>query len=112
MHTVVETPEYLKASAKAGMTDDERAAAVEAVALNPTAGDLIAGGGGIRKVRVAGRGKGKSGGYRVVTYYLDEGQPVFLLTVISKGQRANLTDGQMQALKTIAKDEKRIRGSR
>lgn len=64
------------------------------------------------KVRVAGRGKGKSGGYRVVTYYLDEGQPVFLLTVISKGQRANLTDGQMQALKTIAKDEKRIRGSR
>lgn len=49
MHTVVETPEYLKASAKAGMTDNERAAAVEAVALNPTAGDLIAGGGGIRK---------------------------------------------------------------
>lgn len=112
MHTVVETPEYLKAAAKAGMTDDERAATVEFVSLNPMAGDLIAGGGGIRKVRVPGRGKGKSGGYRVVTYYLDEGQPVFLLTVISKGQRANLTDGQTKALKSSAKDEKRIRGSK
>jgi hypothetical protein len=31
------------------------------------AGDLIVGSGGLRKVRVAGRGKGKSRGYRVVT---------------------------------------------
>lgn len=112
MHTVVETPEYLKAAAKAGMTEDERVAAVDLVSVNPMAGDLIAGGGGIRKVRVAGRGKGKSGGYRVVTYYLDEGQPVFLLTVISKGQRANLTAGQTQALKGSAKGEKKKRGGK
>ncbi len=110
MHTVVETPEYLKASAKVGMTDEERAAAIDLMSANPMAGNLIEGGGGIRKLRVPGRGKGKSGGYRVVTYYLDEGQPVFLLTVISKGQRANLTAGQTQALKGTAKDEKKKRG--
>ena len=112
MHTVVETPEYLKASAKAGMSDDERDDVVLFVSANPKAGDLLAGGGGIRKARIPGRGKGKSGGYRVVTYYMDEDEPVFLLTVISKGQQANLTATQKQALKGSAKDEKKKRGSR
>ncbi len=112
MHTVVETPEYLKASAKAGMTDDERDDAVLFVSAYPEAGVLVEGGGGIRKARIPGRGKGKSGGYRVVTYYMDEDEPVFLLTVISKGQQANLTAQQKKALKGSAKDEKKKRGSR
>lgn len=93
------------------MTDDERDDAVCFVSANPTAGVLIEGGGGIRKARIPGRGKGKSGGYRIVTYYMDEDQPVFLLTVISKGQQANLTAQQKQALKGSAKDEKKKRGS-
>jgi hypothetical protein len=109
VHCVVETPEYLKASAKAGMTDGEREEAVDQIAANPTAGDLIEGGGGIRKVRVGGKGKGKSGAYRVITYYLDEGEPVFLLTVISKGQQSNLTANQKKVLRGSAKDEKRGR---
>ena len=94
------------------MSDDERDDVVLFVSANPEAGDLLAGGGGIRKARIPGRGKGKSGGYRVVTYYMDEDEPVFLLTVISKGQQANLTAQQKQALKGSAKDEKKKRGSR
>jgi hypothetical protein len=65
VHTVVETPTYLAAAAKAGMTEAERVAAVDQIAADPQAGDIIPGGGGVRKVRVAGRGKGKSGGYRI-----------------------------------------------
>ncbi len=72
----------------------------------------MVGTGGARKVRFAGKGKGKSGGYRVVTYLMDEHQPVFLLTVISKGQQANLTAQQKKALKGSAKDEKKKRGSK
>jgi hypothetical protein len=108
VHTVVETPEYLKASARAGMSDEEREAVVDFISANPEAGIVLDG--GIRKARVPGRGKGKSGGYRVITYYMDEAEPVFLLTVISKGQQANLTENQKASLKKTAKDEKQKRG--
>lgn len=99
MHTVVETPEYLNSAKKAGMSDQERDTAVEFLANHPDAGDIIPGTGGCRKVRIAKDGKGKSGGYRVITYYTVEDEPVFLLTVISKGKQANLTAGQKSELK-------------
>jgi hypothetical protein len=65
----------------------------------PRAGDLMPGTGGARKVRVAGRGKGKSDGYRVVTYYAAEDVPVFMLAVISKGERANLSKAERNQLR-------------
>ena len=99
MHTVVETPEFLSAARNAGMTDTERQSAVDLIAANPDAGQIISGTGGCRKVRVARDGGGKSGGYRVVTYYTRTDLPVFLLTVISKGQQANLTERQKNELR-------------
>jgi mRNA-degrading endonuclease RelE of RelBE toxin-antitoxin system len=99
MQTVVETPEYLSAAKKAKMTDEERADTVDFLAERPDAGDVIPGTGGCRKVRIAGKGRGKSGGYRVITFYADKDNPVFLLTVISKGKRADLTQGQRNDLK-------------
>ena len=108
VQTVVETPEYLKASARAGMDDEERQDVVTLISANPAAGILLDG--GIRKVCVPGKGRGKSGGYRVITYYMDDAEPVFLLTVISKGQRANLTEDQKRKVKQVAKAEKSKRG--
>jgi len=99
MQTVVETPEYLIAAKKAKMTDEERQFTVDYLAARPDAGDLIPGTGGCRKVRIAGKSKGKSGGYRVVTFYTDKDTPVFLLTVISKGKQANLSQSQRNDLK-------------
>lgn len=99
MQTVVETPEYLSAAKKAGMTDSEREGAVTYLAFNPEAGDVMPGTGGCRKVRIAKEGKGKSGGYRVITYYSTPEHPVFLLTVISKGKQANLTEAQKSELR-------------
>jgi len=102
METVVEFPAYLSAAKAAGMTDAERAAVVDIASANPAAGDLIVGSGGCRKVRVAGRGKGKSGGYRVITYYAGD-FGVCLLWVLSKGRTANLTDAQVNALAKAVK---------
>lgn len=107
MHTVVETPEYLTAARRVGMTDDERFRAITIISENPQAGDVIKGSGGARKVRIPKEGKGKRGGYRVVTYYLDDDTPVYLLTVISKGQSSNLTENQKKQVKEEAKKEKR-----
>ena len=72
------------------------------LAHNPEAGDLMPGTGGARKVRFAGRGKGKSGGYRVVTFYGGEDIPVFLLDVYGKDTQANLSQAERNALRKAA----------
>ena len=85
------------------MSEAEMKAAVDQVAFDPAAGDVVQGSGGYRKVRVAGRGKGKSGGYRVVTLYGGEHMPVFLLWVLSKGSRGNFTDAETAQMRSAAK---------
>jgi len=104
MHTVVETPSYLADVRAAGLTEGEREAVVEMVANHPEAGDEIGGTGGARKVRVAGRGKGKSGGYRVITFYSGKNVPVFLLAIYSKGEKANLSKAERNELRGILAD--------
>ncbi len=103
LQTVVELPAYLRAAKACGMTDAEMAGAVDYLARHPEAGDLIVGSGGCRKLRLAGKGKGKSGGYRVITYFARADEPVFLLWVIAKSQAANLSDAQVNTLATAVK---------
>jgi hypothetical protein len=62
--TVVETPLYLRDAKAAGRTHEQRDAIVDFIAGRPSAGVEIPGTGGARKVRFAGRGRGKRGGYR------------------------------------------------
>ena len=100
--TVVETASFI-ADAKACMSDEERAEAISMIAANPECGDLIPGGGGIRKVRFAVGGKGKSGGVRIVYYFHNERVPTFLLAVFAKSERANLTRAETNMLGNAAK---------
>ena len=55
-------------------------------------------------MRIAGRGKGKSGGYRTITFYSGEAMPVYLITVFSKGEKSTLTDKEAAALKVITRN--------
>ena len=71
------------------------------MAENPEAGVPL--GGGVRKVRIACPGRGKSGGARVVFLFAGEELPVFLLTVFAKNEKANLTVREMTALIAAAK---------
>ncbi len=100
MHGVVETDDYLSAADDAGLTEEERDAIKVALALDPTKGDLMVGTGGARKFRWAGRGKGKSGGYRVISYFGGGDIPIFLLMVFSKGERSNLSAADKAAIKS------------
>jgi hypothetical protein len=59
VHTVVETRAFLSDARSLGMPDVERLAIVTWIAANPAAGQVIEGTGGARKVRFAGKGKGK-----------------------------------------------------
>lgn len=81
-----------------GMTRDEIDAVVDFLAARPDAGDAIQGTGGCRKFRFAGKGKGKSGGFRVVTFFSGNDAPVFLLTTFAKNERADLSKAERNAL--------------
>lgn len=60
-------------------------------------------GGGIRKVRFALRGRGKSGGVRVIYYYHGRNVPIFLLTLFAKNEKANLSKAERNALAAVAR---------
>lgn len=103
MHTVIETPAYIAAAKDAGMGEDERFAVVELIAANPEAGEIMPGCGGARKLRFAKPGQGKSGGYRVITYFAGDDVPVFLMTVFGKNEKVSLSQGERNALADLTK---------
>ena len=101
MHTVIETPAYLASAREVGLTEEERDEIVSYLARQPDSGDLMPGTGGARKLRFAGRSKGKSGGYRVITFFADEEIPVFLLDIYGKGSRANPSQAARNELRKM-----------
>lgn len=66
------------------LSDDELMAALETIARDPECGDLIPGTGGVRKLRVGASGRGKRGGARVIYFYFDRHNPIYLLTVLPR----------------------------
>jgi hypothetical protein len=100
--TVVETPEYLKA-ARNLFDEDGRDLLVNMLAYQPTAGDLIVGAGGLRKLRWAMPGRGKRGGARVIYFFHSANAPVFLLTAYAKNERADLTQAERNELRRLVK---------
>jgi len=101
VHTVVETPAFLSDARSLGLSDAERFAIVTWIAANPAAGDVIEETGGARKVRFAGKGKGKSGGYRVITFFTGTDVPVFLLNIFAKNEKTDLTPKERRVLRIV-----------
>lgn len=101
--TVAFTSGFLAQSKAEGMTEGEIDLLVQTLAANPKLGDMIRGSGGCRKVRVAGRGKGKSGGYRVVTFFAHPAMPIYLIAMLSKGARENFNAAEVAAMAKATK---------
>ena len=87
--SVIETTSFLS-SARRLLSDEERAAVVDMISAAPEAGAVVRGTGGLRKMRIALRGRGKRGGGRVIYWYHNEGFPVVLLTIYAKNEAADL----------------------
>lgn len=88
--TVQETNTFARQAA-ALLSEEEREEMIDFLAYNPEAGSLIRGTGGIRKVRYAAKGKGKSGGLRVIYYYHSDLMPLYALMVYAKNEQEELT---------------------
>ena len=98
--TIVETPTFLK-SAKVLLTDAEKDELLFYLANNPLAGDIMPETGGVRKLRWAREGEGKSGGYRVIYYFHSESIPLFAILIYGKNQKANLTKAEKNTMKKL-----------
>lgn len=83
------------------MSSAERLAVVGFIAAHPDAGDPIPGAGGARKLRWRRPGTGKSGGYRIITFYSGPAIPVFLLNVFAKGDKVNLSAAERNELRLV-----------
>lgn len=83
------------------LSDDEFRLFQAELMSNPKQGDVIQGTGGLRKIRVASKGKGKRGGSRVIYYFLDEKRRFYLLTIYGKNEMSDLTVDQKKQLKAF-----------
>ena len=90
MLTVVESPIFQRLWPRY-WDEDERAEFAVFVALNPESGAVIRGSGGVRKVRWAREGSGKSGGVRIVYLTRDKAGEVYLLTLYAKSESENIS---------------------
>ena len=86
------------------LTDDEYAALQRVLVENPERGDVIKGGGGIRKLRHALPGRGKSGGVRVIYYWLRNDGQIYMLLIYPKSKKDTLTDRETALLREFVKD--------
>ena len=101
--TIAELPEYIKRAEKI-LSEDERDDLLYYLSTNPKEGNLIQGTGGIRKLRWASKGKGKSGGSRVIYFFYNESIPLFLLTIFGKNEKVNLSKAEGNELAKLVKE--------
>jgi hypothetical protein len=88
------------------MTDAEYAAFQQRLAADPESGDVIPGLGGLRKVRVGAKGKGKRGGARVIYLLLVQPGIIYLFYVYTKGDMTDLSPEQKRRLRQAVDDIK------
>jgi len=100
--TVAETQPFQRKAARL-LSSNEKAELIAYLSMHPSAGVIIKGAGGIRKLRWARSGGGKSGGVRVVYYFHNEMVPLYLLTLFGKNEKANISMEEKMILSKTAK---------
>ena len=99
----IETPTFTR-MVTALLSDEEYRDLQVELADDPERGAVIKGGGGIRKMRYAARGRGKSGGVRVIYYWLREDRQIYMLVVYPKSKKDDLTAGEIAILRELVKE--------
>jgi len=79
--------------------------------LDPAAGALLEGAGGLRKLRHRDvrRGKGKRGGLRVIYFWWEAGQQFWLFTIYDKDEMEDLDPTEKRTLRAMLKLELNVR---
>ena len=94
-------PEFERKWRQLGLADAELRQLQELLLLNPKAGDVIQGTGGLRKLRIAFSGSGKSGGGRVAYIDFMAYDTIYLITVYAKSEKDNLSQGERNEIAKV-----------
>ncbi|HEX3743314.1 MAG TPA: type II toxin-antitoxin system RelE/ParE family toxin [Bryobacteraceae bacterium] len=95
------------------MDEEERAAMEFFVACGPEDHPVIAGSGGFRKARWARHGRGKSGGFRVIYFFIAPPGQVFMASVYAKSRKQTLSAADCNVLAKLAGEiKKTVKGDR
>ena len=105
------TNEFDKNWKAMGLNDDDLKSLQEELILNPTKGDLMKETGGLRKLRIALEGRGKSGSGRVCYVDFAVYDKIYLITAYPKNEKENLSKNERNAIaKMIEQLEKSLKG--
>lgn len=106
-YNIVATPEFLKEAKKLGKKyhslKNDLSALFQELGKNPALGTPL--GNNCYKIRLAikAKGKGKSGGARVITYIFIDKETLYLLSLYDKGERNSISDKEIKALLKLIK---------
>ena len=87
------------------LSDDDYRGLQSYLLQKPDAGDIVRGSGGVRKIRWAPQGKGKSGGVRVMYYWKKSDHEIWMLTIYSKSERATISGHQLKQISEVIRHE-------
>lgn len=99
----VELPVFTRRAA-GHLSDEDLRALQNMLFENPKAGAVMPGSGGFRKIRVPMQGRGKRGGGRVIYYFVDRMNRIYLLFFFPKNEQADLTPEQLRTLKRLLEE--------
>ena len=99
----IETPTFTRLLTDL-LSDEEYRALQNILVENPERGDILKGGGGIRKMRHALPGRGKSGGMRAIYYWIKDNHQIYMLLVYPKSKKDTLTDQETALLRELVKE--------
>jgi len=86
----------------AGVLSEDDIRELECTLLeNPREGPVMRGTGGVRKVRAATEGRGKSGSARVIYLYVEAREKIYFLLCFPKNEQANLTPEQKRRIRQL-----------
>jgi hypothetical protein len=100
----IETPEFVRKYDHIASQDEMMSLQRELIE-NPMKGLIVQGTGGSRKIRMRMPGRGKSGGARIIYYYVDLRGEIWLLDIYLKSEKDNLASSEKQKLFAIIKEK-------
>ena len=95
--------EFERQWSRLGFNDDDLGELQTEIKKDPKLGSVIPGTGGLRKMRFAFEGRGKSGGARVLYIDLLVAEVVYLITAYAKGEKEDISDAERNAYKRLIK---------
>jgi hypothetical protein len=101
--TLIQLSTFVAKWSKMGLNDEDLQSLENTLIENPSAGAVIPGTGGLRKLRFAppSRHIGKRGGTRVIYAFIVEGEAIYLFTLYGKNERTDLSPDEKRLFRNV-----------